>query len=77
MATSTMKRVITKDFGMSSRVVQEKTVLIIDACKKRPQKGQTVVPEVEEGGLRQSPPLFRMKNSLLLISWSTAATADT
>jgi hypothetical protein len=38
-----MKRVINKDLGMSSRVVQEKPVLTIDACEKRHERAKQLL----------------------------------
>jgi hypothetical protein len=40
MAASTMKRIVNEDLGMSSRVIQEKPVLTIDAHEKRRKRAR-------------------------------------
>jgi AraC-like DNA-binding protein len=43
MATSTMKRIVNEDLGMSSRIIQEKSVLTIDARKKRCERARQLI----------------------------------
>ncbi len=43
MSVNTMKRIVNEDLGMSSRIIQEKPVLTIDAREKRRERARQLI----------------------------------